>query len=229
MTPRTIAALWKIDLGLSLSELILQQTQLATSRFDLTGNAPLFEPIHPQLLQMLKQFADGSAAPGKQRLQGQSFFQNSEEATRSFAHQALPMVPWVVAKHLVLGKTPVILDCPPLGSIVFHDSPPSSEKLLSVSGALLEAWLTYALSPELWGPNGKWIRFHERLVAVFSQRDLLKGEPLVGRYELHPRAGKLENFGFFGSLSEATYTLTLPWTFPLSALVKLEKVILQEF
>jgi hypothetical protein len=94
---------------------------------------------------------------------------------------------------------------------------------------VLPLWLNYALSPELWGPQGKWIRFHQKIHQLFADYDLLEGSDFPGYYPLSEKAKKLEHHGFKGSIYQEKYLIVLPWSFSLSSLNKLENVIRQEF
>jgi hypothetical protein len=127
------------------------------------------------------------------------------------------------------GKTKVILDFLESGAVLLTQD---KIKLSVVKGRhqhVLPFLAYYAVSPELWGPQGKWVRFHERLQQLFVKFDLLKDSPQMGLYHLRPEAQKLALSGFQGTLEKDYYSLTLPWTFSLSGLEKLEKTIRQEF
>lgn len=73
------------------------------------------------------------------------------------------------------------------------------------------------------------MRFRERLHTLFEKYNLLKGDDYPGLYPLREEARLLEEFDIQGTSLEDSYILTLPWTFPLSALEKLEAIISQEF
>lgn len=128
-----------------------------------------------------------------------------------------------VFRFLKERPSEILLDFAPLGKVHFHHGE------LRESGknkGKLQAWLRYALSPELWGPQGKWTRFHERLHTLFSQNHLIKGENIPGHYILSSDQLDWEKLGIKGDLIEGgLLELTIPWHFPLSALKKLEDLI----
>ena len=88
--------------------------------------------------------------------------------------------------------------------------------------------LDYVFSPDLWASHGKWSLFHDRLKKAFENADLLlKANP--GFYSLNRKALCLKDYGISGDESDSHFDLTLPWTFSLSDLVKLESLLKQEF
>jgi hypothetical protein len=89
----------------------------------------------------------------------------------------------------------------------------------------LPIWLDYALSTELWGPTGKWTRFHERLHTLFVNYGLLIEQDFPGHYPLKKEAQWLSQHGFQGNLTQKNYDLILTWDFPLSGVIELEKVL----
>lgn len=89
--------------------------------------------------------------------------------------------------------------------------------------------LNYTFSSDLWGDQGKWSRFHHRLIGIFEKYELLSSPSSPGFYPLKPTANRLKQWGFLGDEMGDTYLLTLPWTFPLTGLEYLEKIIAQEF
>jgi hypothetical protein len=119
-----------------------------------------------------------------------------------------------------------ILDFSPLGVALLEKKLHHVQYLKASS---LAYWLVYALSEELWGPVGKWQRFHDRLLPLLEKRNLLRNESLPGRYELIKEGKRLETHGFKGTTLDHSYLIVLPWTFPLTALERLEKAIQQEF
>ena len=93
---------------------------------------------------------------------------------------------------------------------------------------IMARWLNYALSPELWGTEGKWPRFHDRLLKLFEKYNLLQGTPLPGYYPLKSEARSWEKMPFRGDFAGGTYTLVLPWTFSLTDLKNLESMLNEE-
>lgn len=94
---------------------------------------------------------------------------------------------------------------------------------------LSQTWLDYALSPELWGPAGKWTRFHHKLEHLFQKFNLLESPSEIGFYRLKSKAKLIEDYGLKGDDIGTIYQIVLPWDFSLSSLNKLEEIIHREF
>lgn len=225
MTPRTIESEFSDNLNSQVKE---------ETEFDLTLEGPLLSRQHPKVLWARLQFENN---PGQEiphtPVSGWNFdcFRNLSEASQKFPHIDLKFrgQPWAVNKFLSSGKSEAIIDFDQLGAIVISKNELPEVSRNTLPHHELTAWLSYALSPELWGHVGKWTRFHTRLHDLFSKHDLLAGEDSVGYYPLKLKAEKLMNMGFKGTNLDKTYLLVLPWTFSLSALEKLEERVLQEF
>jgi hypothetical protein len=232
MTLRTIETQWQIDLNLSFDELVLNESKKQFKEHHLTATAPIFDIIHPALLKALKELHQGSkpavARPGTSDLHF-SYFEDSQQAREFIDAPVFRGLPWAVGEVIQHPKLPVILNFDPIGAVVLTSKTLERPESDAPSQYLLPIWLNYAMSPELWAVQGKWMRFHQRLIKIFEDKNLISGSSLPGFYPLRVHAQKLENFGFFGSLDKETYSLYLPWSFSLSALDKLEKIILQEF
>jgi hypothetical protein len=120
----------------------------------------------------------------------------------------------------------VLIDFQELGMMAYSLKP--LEVAPHSADQLLPPWLEYVRSNELWGPQGKWTRFHERLQRIFETHKLLQNSE-TGFYSLTLNAEKLEKFGIFGTKTPTSYDLNLSWTFSLSDLEKIEKIVPQEF
>jgi hypothetical protein len=233
MTLRTIESHWKLDLSQDYSALVMQEAKKKSSGYSLVPETPLFDIIHPALLKTLKELTlrpDLTPSPFVSPRHFATFYANAEEARLLTGSPVRLGQPWVMGEVILEDRLPLIIDFDPIGAVLFTATEP--EKRSESEGIhqfLLPVWLNYAMSPELWSEQGKWPRFHRRLEQVFNQQGLLQGPARPGHYQLISEARKLENFGFFGRLDQDSYALTLPWSFPLSALTELEKVILQEF
>ena len=137
--------------------------------------------------------------------------------------------PWSVHQFLETNQQEAIIEFPPLGAVVLSKKTLPEQHGSEIHDHLLPHWISYALSPELWGTQGKWTRFHARLQKLFADHKLLKTQSKIGYYQLVDRASLLQNKGFVGTSLEKSYVLVLPWTFSLSDIQKLEEIIQQEF
>ncbi|MGE3609618.1 MAG: hypothetical protein AB7I27_08535 [Bacteriovoracaceae bacterium] len=213
------------------TEELLKSAQIKSEQFDLSLEAPIFDIVHPQIIKKKIEYANNPEQEVSPiSIEGWYFacYKNV-----SSAKNALPGVK-VVKGHpfevfQALSKELTILDFCELGCAVLSKTPLELTHDSGIHQHLVPIWLKYALSHELWGPAGKWTRFHQQLLMSFKSRDLLSKESGPGIYYLKSEAIKLERFGFKGTLLGDQYILNLPWTFPLSALKKLEKVISEEF
>lgn len=223
MTPRT-------NVPAAFSETLLQAMKEKKAEYDLKLRGPLFDLLHPKMIEAKlkylnnpEQEAEAIQIPGWYVYA----FSNLESAPKGY-----PIVygqPFEIGKILNNDIREVVIDFPPLGAVLLSRSPKDIELTPGLHLHVLPVWMSYVLSPELWGTQGKWTRFHERLHQVFQQHSLLKEQDYPGFYPLHLKAKKLAAFGFEGTITETNYTLSLSWTFPLTALQHLEKVISQEF
>jgi len=200
----------------------------------LTLEGPIMNQLHPRLVwAKLQHSHNPDLIPDKVSLDSWNYacFDSQNEAVSKYPQISLKFVgrPWAIKRFLDENHSEAIIDFPPLGTVVLSRNKLESDVQNKLPEHLLPIWLSYALSPELWGPQGKWTRFHERIRELLSEKALLKGESFPGYYPLIERAKCLEDFGFAGTLLEKSYVLVLPWTFSLSALNKLEETIRQEF
>lgn len=225
MTPRTIES--------EFAELLKSQMK-DEFPVDMTLEGPLTSLVHPKVLMANLQFQHN---PGQEMsytpIHGWHFepFRNYTEATLKYPDIELKFEgrPWSVFKFFESGASEAIIDFKELGTAVIckHELP--TKPFHELHDHVIQAWLSYALSPELWGHVGKWSRFHQRLHDLLRKKDLLSGEDVPGYYPLKLSLEKLKDFGFIGTNLDKTYLLVLPWTFSLSALNKLEDVIQREF
>lgn len=222
MTPRTIETLF--------SEALKNQAS-ADNEFDLTLDGPITKQILPRILHAELMVKSGPSFVGDDiTLVGYNYV-----AFDSLTHAKLasPELPHTLAKPWSFGKFlenphDIIFDFGFWGAAVVSKKDLGSYEV-NFRRHILGIWLSYALSPELWGPQGKWIRFHERLEKIFHAANLLDDKSSPGYYKLSPRAALLGQKGFKGTDLGKSYLLVLPWSFSLSALEKLETVIRQEF
>lgn len=211
------------------AEQLLKQTDKESS-FDLTIDGALWNQVHPKvLLAKLKfenQLPDIVQVPGFHY----ECFANFTDAKLAYPDIALEFEgrPWTINKFLEGDHAEAIIYFKDLGTIVLSKSELSATPLPRLFWHTLPLWMNYALSPELWGTQGKWTRFHQRLEKLFNEKNLLISST-TGYYSLKSEAAKLRQHGFHGTDVDKTYVLVLPWTFPLSALEKLEEIVRQEF
>ncbi|HXH73703.1 MAG TPA: hypothetical protein VNJ08_01970 [Bacteriovoracaceae bacterium] len=221
MTPRTIE---------NFSELLIQGRHDVLDPFDLSEDTPILKPLHPKMIKAMLNFTDNPeqeapviSIPGKYYV----CYMSLEEAVKDFPQ--LPVVkglPFEVYEHL---KSDALFDFSPYGVAVICSTPLNKPGTTGVHQHILPLFLEYALSQELWGAQGKWTRFHERLNTQFDKYKLLNDVSIPGRYALKPEAKKLENRAIKGTFKGNSFVLTFPWTFPLSALIRLEAIIQEEF
>lgn len=215
----------------NFSQILLEQMNLKENFFQLTANSPIYCIEHPGVVKIrLSSEAEFSALPAPQS----TFFDLywNVESSLDKARQNFPQLdvysghPKDVYKWMQ-NKSPAIFNFSPLGILVLSDA--QYERKLTPSDHAMALWFNYATSMELWGPQGKWTRFHERLQALFNRYNLLVEQSGPGFYRLDPQVSWIRSHGFVGDLSSHELQLTLPWDFPLSALVKLEKLILEKY
>lgn len=201
---------------------------------DLTLEGPLLTKTHPKVLMArLLHSHNPEQETETNFLHGWFFecFENIEVALKKYPSIKLKFTghPWAVHKFLQSGVNEAIIDFKEMGTVVLSRNELEKGKRNKLHDHILTAWLSYALSPELWGPVGKWTRFHSKLHELFTDHDLLCGEDTVGYYPLKSKASILEEKGYKGTYLDKMYLLVLPWTFPLTSLNKLEEIIKQEF
>lgn len=215
------------------SDRLLRELNQSSDKYDLSLKAPIFDLIHPKILWTQLEHErnpEHEATAVKIPHWHYQCFQNVSEAQKSYPTIALMEGrPWNLFQFINSNSPQAIIDFAPMGATLL-----SREALPELTGKelhfhTLPHWLHYATSPELWGPEGKWIRFHARLHRSLEEKNLLKDKALPGYYPLKQEAQKLEEHGFLGTVLDKTYLLVLPWSFPLGALEKLEKIIQQEF
>lgn len=222
-----------MNLNQVYSEFILLQSKENKNPFDLRTDAPLLNILHPKMIMALLEFMHSpESEPKKLEIPGWNYqsFSNLEEGIKSFPKLAARRAtPENLGSFLNSECDTALFDFPPFGAFILSCKPLRELSIEGLHQYLIPPFLGYALSAELWGNQGKWPRFHERLHTLFVTYNLLKRADKPGLYPLIPEAQKLEQHGILGTMEDDCYVLTLPWTFPLSALEKLEVIIPQEF
>ncbi|MCM2351603.1 MAG: hypothetical protein NDI69_16390 [Bacteriovoracaceae bacterium] len=225
MTLRTIES--------EFSEELLKQVK-DEFPLDLTLDGPIMSQLHPKIIWSKLQFQHNPQQEAPQiSIPGwhTAYFANLQDAQAAYPEIKLVFEGklWMFAKFLQDQHQLAIIDFPPLGTVVLSKNELPLSNSPGLHQHLLPHWIAYALSPELWGAQGKWTRFHSRLHQILKDHNLLNGEDTVGYYPLIDKARSLERYGFQGTNFEKSYLLVLPWTFSLAALEKLEEIIRQEF
>lgn len=216
----------------TVTDLLLLESKKVRDDYVLTKEGPLFSMLPPNVLMALLGFMkDPDLSPPKFK-HSEFFidlFDSASEAEASYpGFQSSKAHPFIIGNFISGEIQQGIFDFE-LGSVMISKSP-LTEKDKSPGAYLhiLPPMLNYALSPELWGQDGKWTRFHEKLIHVFQKHDLLLDSPGPGMYVVKNSARDWKKILLKGNLSGEALTLTLPWTFSLKALEKLEIFIGQE-
>ena len=201
---------------------------------DLKSDGPLMNPIHPRLIwaQLLHKYqVEQAELP---LVSGWSYrsFASFTEASKHFPDVSLKFIakPWSIHAFMQGSSLNALIDFKEWGAVALS----KSDEFKSESGNELHhyaipVWLSYALSPELWGPQGKWIRFDRDMTMILNGKGLLRPGSTVGRYHLDQRAASLSHLGFTGTAGDDSYILEFPWSLSLSSLKKLIQTIEQEF
>lgn len=230
MTPRIKETSPESDLT-RFSEILFSQVKQKSFGFDLSGDGTLFTIRHPALIKVQHQFEQTPTDLILRQLSsGQALesYSNLKEAQAKHPEtETFSGFPCHIYQLLQKNPQHALIDFGELGAVYIsrQSSTPTQPHGHALHHYLLPVWLDYALSAELWGPVGKWTRFHERLHTLFTKYGLLDGEDFPGYYPLKIQADWLGNFGFKGKLNKNSFDLTLQWDFPLSGLVELEKVL----
>jgi hypothetical protein len=230
MTPR-IKDLGQDDDLSRLSAELLSQFEKKKNVYSLDGQGPLFDLLHPAIIKCRHTyehspkdliFRSNSSGWNLKAYKNQLEAERENRGIKNYGG-----FPCDISLFLNENPTEAMIHFGELGSLHLSkgESPQIHPKHLNLHHHVLPIWLDYALSSELWGISGKWIRFHHRLHYLFTHSGLLAAEDHIGYYPLKTEAQWLSKFGFQGRLSPTSYALILTWDFPLSALLELEKVL----
>lgn len=192
--------------------------QSKSDHLNLSENSPVLAVLPPFLL---KEIPDGQFRETNYHFEE---FRNSEELMRKFpkAHVRKGH-PHEIFRFLASSEQ-LFLEFGDLGSVAINHNASGNQ----VKKDRMSLWLDYALSPELWGTEGKWTRFHEELHKLFEEKNLLQGPAVPGYYPLKSDARSWEKLPISGDLSETCLTLVLPWTFSLTDLRRLKSFVNEE-
>lgn len=222
MTPRINEA--------RFSEALLEQLKQKNSGHQMDGLGVISQLTHPAIIKCHQNFEH---APEELKLSQNSGaynllpFKNRADALQSYPQAAqYGGFPWQIWQFLQDSPSEALIHFAEMGSIYLSKTESFGPYLVpELHHYTLPLWLDYALSPELWGPAGKWTRFHERLHTLFANNGLLIEKDFPGYYPLKAEAQWLGKHGFHGLSSTDKFVLILTWDFPLSGLVELEKVL----
>lgn len=202
----------------NLTELLLKQMQISVNHLDFRQQKNIVTLLPPRVIES-QLTGETTFRPHFENYHIRTFKSLSE--VQSFS--SLPITPGVPAAiGLFLKQKPaqIVFDFSPLGYCLFTHQAGEA----SVDAALI-SWTHYALSPELWGAQGKWMRFHERLHTLLSEKNVLDGETYPGHYPVTRAIKAWEQDGLLGDEEHGKVILTLPWSFSLTGLEKLERLL----
>jgi hypothetical protein len=218
MTPRSIDNQNEREVGV-LSDSLFKQSELGPN-LDLRLDSEVFKIEHPTLIKT-KVF--WNLAPDKLNFHPSDkyFFDLSPRADVESGK------PFLI--HRFLSKKEDVQFNLPWSGVHLTAKPLLKPSTPGLNHYLTQNWLNYALSPELWGVNGKWSRFDHELCELFQKYKLLEERPEIGFYRLNSKVKLIEKYGFRGDDLGNNYQIILPWDFSLSSLNKLKEIIIQEF
>lgn len=217
MTPRTIENKFSQELLLESKNRLSQ---------DLSLDGKILEKTHPKVLwAQLRLEEDPKLNLEKPEIKNWHYdcFSTLEEALKSYPELNEPFLghPYQIF-NLIKHPMTSIVHFPPLGFAILGQDPLKKRG----DDQVLPFFIQYALSEELWGEEGKWTRFHERLKKLFETKNVLKKNSIPGHYVLDDSMKKpLEDAGYIGTNFEKDYLIVLPWTFSLSDLENFERII----
>lgn len=203
---------------MNLAEIILKQMQEKPEIMKLQESAPVLPFLPPFLLKALP---EGFSREIDFHYES---FEDPFSLKRKYPQADIKRGHPKEIYRFLSGNVELFLDFDQLGCVFLSPSPTGEARKICRMGR----WLDYALSPELWGPEGKWTRFHERLHKLFERNNLLEGADTPGYYPLRPDSRSWDNFPFQGDRQNDVYRLILPWTFSLTDLGKLESLVNEE-
>jgi hypothetical protein len=195
----------------SLSQILLNQLNQKTEDLNLTEMGPVLSFLPPFLLQEMPPFT-------KEAQYSFQPYKTAAELLKEFPSAQIRRGHPKEIHRFLSGNEDVFLDFDQLGVVCLSRKTATSVP----TNSQMARWLDYALSPELWGPEGKWTRFHEQLHKLFEKHNLLERNSVPGYYPLKSNARVWEKYPLKGDLSEQSFALVLPWTFSLTDLRKLE-------
>lgn len=201
----------------SLSQILLSQLNQKKAELNLTEKAPVLSFLPPFLLQEVP-------AAAKETQYSFQSFESTDELLKTFPGTEVKRGHPKEIYRFLTGNEDVFLDFDQLGVIRLS----RKTRTEVPTNSQMSRWLDYALSPELWGPEGKWTRFHEQLHKLFEKHNLLERSSVPGYYPLKSNARLWEKFSLKGDLSESTFALILSWTFSLTDLRMLEAFFNEE-
>lgn len=212
------------------SQALLEQLKHQSSTYLMDGQGMITQLTHPAIIKCQQNF---ELAREELELKHSSSsynlltFKNRMDAVKSYSQAPqFGGFPWQFWQFLQAPPSEALIHFGEIGSVYLSKTESFGPYLVpELHHYTLPLWLDYALSPELWGPAGKWTRFHERLHTLFAINGLLIEQDFPGYYPLKAEAQWLGKHGFQGLQSTDKFVLILTWDFPLSGLIELEKVL----
>ena len=222
----------RLDFYQIFSHFILSESQKTTDSNQFYPVAPLLRPLLPSMIKNLCHFMLDPQYKMEQR-PGPYYFWHFDQLSHARLIEAdLPVkttLPYEVYQFIHSAQDKVIFDSGELGASIVSKSPLPLRELCGPTALTLEPFLNYAFSNDLWNVQGKWPRFHDRLMTLLNNKSILIDSAGPGHYRLLKASQKLENHGIRGLVQDESFDLILTWSYPLAALQELEKLISQEF
>lgn len=222
----------KPDIYRTFSNIVLSQSSRIEDFRQLNEDQELLSPLLPSMIRNLcflmedPHFAVSST-------QGPYYFSHFPDLPTALkAHPQTPIrktLPHEIFQFMQTSDVSCLFDSEKLGVSYVSKNPLEEKKLNDSLGVTLEPFLTYTFCNELWGNDGKWTLFHQRLLSILNQKSLLISTLGPGHYLLDKKAQRLEKYGVKGTHKEEGYLLQMTWAYPLAALQELMNFISQEF
>jgi hypothetical protein len=204
-----------------------------TEPFDLSGNKGLLKFPLPKILWSHEMSHPRDLPSSVQNVHDFTFkaYSSVLTAQKFNPHIKNVLVAWPHHIHQLIlnsGKE-VILDLGELGAAVLGDSLDKNEGEPGIHHIHIFECLNYLFSPEIWGNDRKWPRFHSEFLDLLTSRQLLIRSDGPGHYETNPALKIIENYGVKGLSENNCYKIQMPWTFSLTSFNKLKSLIVREF
>lgn len=222
----------KPDIYRTFSNIVLSQSSRVEDFRLLTEGQDLLSPLLPSMIRNLCFLMEDpnftvSSTQGPYYF---SHFPDLPTALKTHPHTSVKKtLPHEVFQFMQSSDVNCLFDSEKLGVSLVSKAPLEEKKLNDSLGVTLEPFLTYTFCNELWGSEGKWTLFHQRLLSLFNQKSLLISTLGPGLYLLDKKAQRLEKYGVKGTMKEEGYLLQMTWAYPLAALQELMNFTSQEF
>lgn len=222
----------RLDFYQLFSHFILSESQKSADFLHFYPKCPLLRPLLPTMIKNLCHFMLDPHFTIQQVAGPYYFCHYHHLAHARLTHPDLAVkktLPHEVYQFIHSTQDKVIFDSGPLGASLVSRSPLPLQQLSGSTALTLEPFLNYAFSNDLWNAQGKWPRFHDRLLTLLKNKSILSNSLGPGHYQLNVPVKKLEDLGMRGLVQDESLQIILSWSYPLTALNELEKMISQEF